>query len=455
MAIDVGSAATDRSSTTYINGYTNIPKANPVNADGIITIVELWAATDMTGLKVGTFSGSGSSWDDRDYETIGSVPSGSKQVCTGLSITAVTGDLLGCVNTAGNIEIDKTGGKGHFWVTGDKFGAGASTYTSAPEATTFSLYGTGISASTVTTQEESDVTSTSMTGNGNITDTGGSGSDVTRRGFCYVATTYSLEEYCADLTTNSWSHNGNGTATASGGKFNLDSGKSSIPDTHCALSKSITGIPDQFTVELNLTCTTLDTEASWNNFTLCIRESGWVAYVRFASGGLYVRNAAGKDAKAGSITLDTSNHTWTFCFDKTSYSTATVTVYKDGVSQGTFDCDYEANWGNGITLYQYGHTTDNRQASIDWVHIMPTSQWLPDTGDSTAYDDGTFGTGAFTKSITGLTADTSYRIRAYAVNAAGTAYGTTVQAKTQTIQAGSFLQGIICHHFIPPFIGGF
>jgi len=54
----------------------------------------------------------------------------------------------------------------------------------------------------------------------------------------------------------------------------------------------------------------------------------------------------------------------------------------------------------------------------------------PTTSDSVAYDDGSFGTGAFTKSITGLTAGTNYRVRAYAVNSAGTSYGTTVDVKT-------------------------
>jgi len=54
----------------------------------------------------------------------------------------------------------------------------------------------------------------------------------------------------------------------------------------------------------------------------------------------------------------------------------------------------------------------------------------PTTSDSVAYDDGSFGTGAFTKSITGLSAGTSYRVRAYAVNSAGTGYGTTVDVKT-------------------------
>jgi hypothetical protein len=54
----------------------------------------------------------------------------------------------------------------------------------------------------------------------------------------------------------------------------------------------------------------------------------------------------------------------------------------------------------------------------------------PTTSDSVAYDDGSFGTGAFTKIISGLTPNTSYRVRAYAVNSAGTGYGTTVQVTT-------------------------
>lgn len=54
----------------------------------------------------------------------------------------------------------------------------------------------------------------------------------------------------------------------------------------------------------------------------------------------------------------------------------------------------------------------------------------PTTADSVAYDDGSFGVGAYTKAITGLTAGTSYRVRAYAVNSAGIGYGTTVQITT-------------------------
>jgi hypothetical protein len=270
MAIDVGSTASNRGSSADINGYTYITKDNPVNANGVITSVEVWANGNMTGLKVGTFFGSGTSWTNRDYETIGNVTAGSKQTFSGLSIDTQTNDLLGCVNTGGNIEIDTTGGSGHYWKQYDQFGAGTQTYTDPGYATTvFSLYATGISAATVTTQEESDVTSSGMVANGNITDTGGSGSDVTRRGFCYM--------------------------------------------------------------------------------------------------------------------------------------------------EGT---------------------------SGD-----------PTTANSTAYDDGTFGAGAYTKSITGLSPSTSYRVRAYAVNAAGTAYGTTVDATTDA-SGTLYLTAIMSHKFIPPFLGG-
>ena len=54
----------------------------------------------------------------------------------------------------------------------------------------------------------------------------------------------------------------------------------------------------------------------------------------------------------------------------------------------------------------------------------------PTTADSVVYDDGSFGAETFSKTITGLSASTGYRVRAYAVNTAGTGYGTTVQLTT-------------------------
>jgi len=54
----------------------------------------------------------------------------------------------------------------------------------------------------------------------------------------------------------------------------------------------------------------------------------------------------------------------------------------------------------------------------------------PTTADSTNSDSGSFGTGAFNETISGLAEDTSYRIRAYAINASGTSYGSTITVKT-------------------------
>ena len=54
----------------------------------------------------------------------------------------------------------------------------------------------------------------------------------------------------------------------------------------------------------------------------------------------------------------------------------------------------------------------------------------PTTSDSKVEETGTYTTGAFSKLISGLSPNTSYRVRAYAVNSAGTSYGSTVDVKT-------------------------
>jgi len=66
----------------------------------------------------------------------------------------------------------------------------------------------------------------------------------------------------------------------------------------------------------------------------------------------------------------------------------------------------------------------------------------PDISDSKVEETGTFSTGAFTGSITGLTAGTQYKVRAYATNTTGTGYGSVVTFYTQstepTAHAASF-----------------
>lgn len=257
-AIDIGSEAVDRGGYMAL-GNTRIDLYNPANLSGAINVIEVYGNGTMVGCKVGTFSGSSSTYTSRDFESLGDVPGGSKQIFTGLNCAVESGDYIGLYASSGGIQVSMDGGTGmRRNSTGDAFSGEAVEFDTYTAGRAMSVYGSGetLDAPTVTTQAVSSVTATSMVANGNITDTGGFGSDVTRRGFCYM--------------------------------------------------------------------------------------------------------------------------------------------------EGT---------------------------SGD-----------PTTANSTTYDDGTFGTGAYTKSITGLSPSTSYRVRAYAVNAAGTAYGTTVDATTDASMADLNIQ---------------
>ena len=125
-SIDVGPGAIDGTSTTTA-GTTRIDSVNSANADGTLDTMELWAESNITGAICGTFSGSGTSYDDRDYESIGAITAGSKQTFSGLNCDVVTGDFLGLFFDSGYIE--RYAGTGYYFVSGNKFGSGSATYT--------------------------------------------------------------------------------------------------------------------------------------------------------------------------------------------------------------------------------------------------------------------------------------------------------------------------------------
>ena len=142
-AIDVGSAAINRATTSTAN-YTIVLLDNPANETGKITSVEIWAASNITGCKVATFSGSGTTYTSRDFETIGAVTSGSKQTFTGLDIDVVAGDFIGSYIATGGIERDTGGGGGWYYRINDRIDGSPYAYTLAATLHA-SLYGIGIS----------------------------------------------------------------------------------------------------------------------------------------------------------------------------------------------------------------------------------------------------------------------------------------------------------------------
>jgi len=74
----------------------------------------------------------------------------------------------------------------------------------------------------------------------------------------------------------------------------------------------------------------------------------------------------------------------------------------------------------------------NENASRRGFCYMVGTAGDPTTANSVAYIDGSFTTGAYTQALSGLAPGIGYRVRAYAINSAGTGYGTTVQMTTAT-----------------------
>ena len=104
-AIAMGSGAQDYNNH-FGAGYTMIDTNNPANASGIIDTVDIWAYSNLTGVKVGIFyKVSGNVLSARGAPTaIGNVTAGSKQTFSGLSLPVQTGDFIGVYAVTGDVE---------------------------------------------------------------------------------------------------------------------------------------------------------------------------------------------------------------------------------------------------------------------------------------------------------------------------------------------------------------
>lgn len=109
MAVDIGAEAIDRD-TKGGKGWTIINKTNPASKAGTITSIDIWAYSNMTGLRVGTFyTTNENTLKCRDSEAIpGTITAGSKVTKT-VSIAVGIGDYIGCYTDAGDIEWSSSG----------------------------------------------------------------------------------------------------------------------------------------------------------------------------------------------------------------------------------------------------------------------------------------------------------------------------------------------------------
>jgi hypothetical protein len=145
--IDIGPGAINRSGTWSFKteDSTIVDLGNPANDTGILDTFEIFANTTLSDVKIGTFSGSDTSYDDRDYEIIGTVTASSKQTFTGKNCNVSSGDYLGIFATDGAIERATSGGASVYYKVGDYFGSGSNTYTLVADDV-ISIYATGATA---------------------------------------------------------------------------------------------------------------------------------------------------------------------------------------------------------------------------------------------------------------------------------------------------------------------
>jgi len=133
MAVDIGSEAIDRPGS-FSRLYTAILLDNPASIAGLVTSVDIWAYTDVTGLRVGTFyTINESSFRCRDSEAIpGTITAGSK-VTKIISVAVEIGDYIGAYWADGEIERHTSGYAGIYYNSGEHIDPGdEATYTLLP-----------------------------------------------------------------------------------------------------------------------------------------------------------------------------------------------------------------------------------------------------------------------------------------------------------------------------------
>ena len=101
----------------------------------------------------------------------------------------------------------------------------------------------------------------------------------------------------------------------------------------------------------------------------------------------------------------------------------------------------------GTSATSGGNVTDDNGNIITARGLCWSTSQNPTTANSITTESGT--TGSFTSSITGLTTNTTYYLRAYATNVAGTTYGTQVSFITSSgVNVGEQYQGGIVAYIL-------
>jgi uncharacterized protein (TIGR02145 family) len=310
---------------------------------------------------------------------------------------------------------------------------------------------TSVQLPTLTTAAITSITTTSAASGGNVTADGGS--PVTARGICWgTAASPTLANFKTTNGTGIGSFISNLTGLASGTTYYVRAYATNNAGTSFGNELSFTAASIQLPTLTTaaITSITLNSAVSGGNITadggatVTARGVCWGITANPTVTGSKTTDGAGTGAFTSNITGLTSGTT----YHVRAYSTNSAgTAYGNDLTfaAGTIQLPTVTTAAiTSITLTSAvsgGNVTNDGGGAVTAKGVC----WATTAGPTTAGSkttDGT-GTGAFTSNITGLTAGTTYFVRAYATNSAGTSYGNEISFVASMVSVPTLTTSVI------------
>ena len=289
---------------------------------------------------------------------------------------------------------------------------------------------------TVTTTAVTSITQNSASGGGNVTDDGGS--TVTARGVCWGTTQN-------PTTNNSHTTDGSGTGTFTSSITGLSVGITYYVRAYATNSAgTIYGNQISFTTNPSIppTVSTSSVSNITHNSATCggnvtsdggatVTERGvcWSTSQYPTISNYHTTDGIGTGTFTSSITGLSGNTTY---YVRAYATNSAGTSYGNQVSFTTDQPPTVSTSSVSNITYKSaicgGNVTSDGGATVIARGVCWSTSQYPTNIDSHTTDGS--GTGPFTSSITGLSSNTTYYVRAYATNSAGTSYGNQVSFTT-------------------------
>ena len=290
---------------------------------------------------------------------------------------------------------------------------------------------------TVTTTAASSVTSTTAVSGGNVTSNGGG--TVTARGVCW--STSANPTISGSKTTD-----GTGTGTFTSNIAGLQAGTTYYIRAY-ATNSAGTGYGDDLTFTTTsvvptlttaaVTAITQNTATSGGNITsnggaaITTRGVCWGTSASPTTAGSHTIDGTGNGVFTSSITGLTPG---TLYYVRAYATNSVGTAYGNQVTFTSSTVSLPVVTTAAVTSVSLtaavsgGNVTSSGGGSVTARGVCWSTSSNPTISDSHS-SDGT-GTGSFTSNISGLNSGTTYYVRAFATNSAGTAYGAQVEFST-------------------------